>query len=77
MFLLSVLLLAAPNYKLVAQDALEEVYVKEHIPHKKAVPYEYIREADVMWSKIVYRMIDLRQKQNLPLIIRQNLSVTA
>jgi gliding motility associated protien GldN len=67
MFLVGVLSLMALNFKLSAQDALEEVYVKEHIPHKKPVPYEYIREADVMWSKIVYRMIDLRQKQNLPL----------
>jgi gliding motility associated protien GldN len=67
MFLVAVLSLMALNFKLSAQDALEEVYVKEHIPHKKPVPYEYIREADVMWSKIVYRMIDLRQKQNLPL----------
>ncbi|MBN1951244.1 MAG: gliding motility protein GldN [Bacteroidales bacterium] len=50
-----------------AQDNLREVYVREHVPHKKPVPYEYIREADVMWSKVVYRMIDLRQKQNLPL----------
>jgi gliding motility associated protien GldN len=67
MFLVSVLSLMALNYKLSAQDNLEEVYVKEHIPHKKPVPYEYIREADVMWSKVVYRMIDLRQKQNLSL----------
>ena len=50
-----------------AQDNLKEVYVREHIPHKKPVPYEYIREADVMWSKVIYRMVDLRQKQNLPL----------
>ncbi len=50
-----------------AQDQLTEVYSREHIPNKTPVPYEYIREADVMWSKVVYRMIDLRQKQNLPL----------
>lgn len=54
-------------YKVSAQDNLQEVYVREHIPLKKPVPYEYIREADVMWSKIIYRMIDLRQKQNLSL----------
>ena len=47
------------------QDQLVEVYTREHIPNKKPVPYEYIREADVMWSKVVYRMIDLRQKQNM------------
>jgi gliding motility associated protien GldN len=66
-FSLIALFLMTTNYKLAAQDNLEEVYVKEHIPHKKPVPYEYIREADVLWSKVVYRMIDLRQKQNLPL----------
>jgi len=51
----------------VGQDHLVEVYQREHIPNKSPVPYEYMREADVMWSKIMYRMIDLRQKQNLPL----------
>jgi gliding motility associated protien GldN len=66
-FLLIALSGTATTYKLAAQDNLEEVYVREHIPHKKPVPYEYIREADVMWSKVIYRMIDLRQKQNLPL----------
>jgi len=50
-----------------AQDHLVEIYEREHIPNKNPVPYEYIREADVMWSKVVYRMVDLRQKQNLPL----------
>lgn len=51
----------------VAQDHMVEVYSREHIPNKQPVPYEFMREADVMWSKVVYRMIDLRQKQNLPL----------
>jgi len=50
-----------------AQDFKKEVYVKEHIPNKNPVPYPYVREADVMWSKVVWRMVDLRQKQNLPL----------
>jgi gliding motility associated protien GldN len=66
-FLLIGCLLLAFSYSLKAQDNLREVYVREHIPHKKPVPYEYVREADVMWSKIMYRMVDLRQKQNLPL----------
>ncbi|NBC84560.1 MAG: gliding motility protein GldN [Bacteroidetes bacterium] len=50
-----------------AQDFKKEVYVKEHVPNKEPVPYPYVREADVMWSKVVWRMVDLRQKQNLPL----------
>jgi gliding motility associated protien GldN len=66
-FLLTGVLLLGVSYRIDAQDNLKEVYVREHIPHKTPVPYEYIREADVMWSKIIYRMVDLRQKQNLPL----------
>ena len=50
-----------------AQDTKPEVYDKIHIPKKKPIPYPYTREADVMWSKIVWRMVDLREKMNLPL----------
>lgn len=33
----------------------------------KPIPYVYVREADVMWSKRVWRVIDLREKINFPL----------
>jgi gliding motility associated protien GldN len=48
-------------------DEKLEVYTKEHITNKAPIPYAYVREADVMWSKTIYRMIDLRHKQNLAL----------
>lgn len=66
-FLLIGITMLAFTSRVGAQDNLKEIYVREHVPHKRPVPYEYIREADVMWSKIIYRMIDLRQKQNLSL----------
>lgn len=66
-FLLVGALVLSFGNEIQAQDNLKEVYVREHIPYKNPVPYEYIREADVMWSKVIYRMVDLRQKQNLPL----------
>lgn len=44
-----------------------EVYTKVHINKKRPVPYPSIREADVLWTKTIWRMIDLRQKINLPL----------
>lgn len=45
-----------------------DVYVSETIiPQKKPVPYSYIREADVMWAKDVWRTIDLRHRMNMPL----------
>ncbi len=43
------------------------VYENIHIPQKKAIPYAPIREADVMWSKDIWRIIDLREKMNQPL----------
>jgi len=51
----------------LAQDTKPEVYEKIHIPKKKPIPYPYTREADVMWSKVIWRMIDLREKMNLNL----------
>ncbi len=50
-----------------APGVLDGVYVKEHIPTKKVVPYEFVREADVTWSKRVWSVIDLREKFNHPL----------
>jgi gliding motility associated protien GldN len=60
-------MIAVSLQKVKAQDILTEVYTREHIPNKAPVPYPYIREADVMWAKDIYRIIDLKQKQNMPL----------
>lgn len=51
----------------LAQDTKTEVYTKIQIPNKKPIPYPYVREADVMWSTTIWRMVDLREKMNLPL----------
>ncbi|HLO58604.1 MAG TPA: gliding motility protein GldN [Bacteroidales bacterium] len=65
--LMGLAMLAVAPQKMTAQDILTEVYTREHIPNKAPVPYPYLREADVMWAKDIYRIIDLKQKQNLPL----------
>ena len=46
---------------------IDLVYKKEHIQDKKPIPYPSVREADVMWSKLIWRIIDLREKMNQPL----------
>ena len=50
-----------------APGVMDGVYVESNIPTKKVVPYEFVREADVTWSKRVWRVIDLREKFNHPL----------
>ncbi len=50
-----------------APGVLDGTYIPENIPTKKVVPYVHVREADVMWSKRVWSVIDLRQKFNHPL----------
>jgi gliding motility associated protien GldN len=70
--LMGLAMLAVAPQKITAQDILTEVYTREHIPNKAPVPYAYLREADVMWAKDIYRIIDLKQKQNLPLYYPKN-----
>jgi hypothetical protein len=43
-------------------SVLDGVYIQEHIPTKRVVSYVHLREADVMWSKRIWRVIDLREK---------------
>lgn len=50
-----------------APNVTDGVYMKTQIPTKRMIPYEHVREADVMWSKRVWRTIDLREKINHPL----------
>jgi gliding motility associated protien GldN len=40
---------------------------KENVPQEEAIALTHIREADVFWSKRIWRTIDLRQKMNLVL----------
>ena len=46
------------------QTILDGAYIKEHVRTKKVVPYPPVREADVLWSKRVWRTLDLREKVN-------------
>jgi gliding motility associated protien GldN len=49
------------------QTVLDGAYIKEHTKTKRVVPYPPIREADVLWSRRIWRTIDLREKMNHPL----------
>ncbi len=69
LFISSVILgiVMAISFEGFSQNVLDGVYVKEHYPTRKVIPYTHLREADVMWSTRIWRKLDLREKINQPL----------
>lgn len=43
------------------------VFKKKIIENRKPIPYQGVREADVIWAKLLWREINLGEKVNLPL----------
>jgi gliding motility associated protien GldN len=56
-----------PSTGVSSSGVLDGVYIQGHIPTKRVIQYAHLREADVMWSKRIWRTIDLREKLNHPL----------
>ena len=53
-------------------EEMNTVYKKEKHHEKKVQPYAPLRQADVMWSRKIWREIDLRQKINHPFYYPDN-----
>ncbi len=71
----SIILLIAVSFNLTglkAQEVLNGVFTQNHVPSKKPIPYQYLREADVMWAKTIWRKIQLKEKINFPLYYPEN-----
>jgi gliding motility associated protien GldN len=47
---------------------LDDVVRRTMIFENRVLPYEPLREADIPWSKRMWRIIDVREKLNLPFI---------
>ena len=48
------------------QAPRDGAYDEVTVADKGIIPYNYIREADVYWKKRIWRVIDVREKMNLP-----------
>lgn len=54
-----------------SSEPSEDMYVDDIVKRRlivenKALPYEPIREADIAWQKRIWRVIETREKMNLP-----------
>jgi len=45
---------------------LDDIVEKRIIDERMVLPYQPLREADVFWEKRIWRVIDIREKMNLP-----------
>jgi len=45
---------------------LDDIVEKRIIYDRRVLPYDPIREADIFWEKRIWRIIDVREKMNLP-----------
>jgi len=45
---------------------LDDIVEKRIVTDRRVLPYDPVREADIFWEKRVWRIIDVREKMNLP-----------
>jgi gliding motility associated protien GldN len=61
------LLISATSIENATAQIINGAYKRQETFLKKPIPLPMVRESDVFWSKMVWRIIDLREKLNQPL----------
>jgi len=64
LILTSILIVTASQYQLKAQVIVDGAYSKRTTLDRKPAPLPVVRESDAVWSRTVWRIIDLREKAN-------------
>ena len=65
-------LLAVSAQNVLTSEEMNSVYKKEKHHNKRVQQYAPLRQADVMWSRKIWREIDMRQKINHPFYYPEN-----
>ncbi len=45
---------------------IDDVVKKEVMGERRILPYQPVRESDIFWEKRIWRIVDVREKMNLP-----------
>ncbi|MBL7794834.1 MAG: gliding motility protein GldN [Saprospiraceae bacterium] len=48
------------------KSPLDDIVDYRAISDRRVLPYDHVREADIFWEKRIWRVIDIREKMNLP-----------
>lgn len=48
------------------EGPIDDIVEKRIIQERRVLPYQPLREADIFWEKRIWRVIDIREKMNLP-----------
>ena len=65
-FPLLLMVLAFPAVAKPTEEApVDGFYERTLFKDKGVIPYEYVRESDVIWEKRIWRVVDVREKMNL------------
>lgn len=64
--LANVVICSTTHAQRLANPPRDGIYDLHDFEAKKAIPYSSIRESDVIWRKRIWRIIDIREKLNLP-----------
>lgn len=51
---------------------LDDIVKKDIMQERRVLPYQPIRESDIFWEKRIWRIIDVREKMNLPFAYPQD-----
>ncbi|MBK9271612.1 MAG: gliding motility protein GldN [Saprospiraceae bacterium] len=49
----------------VPSEYLDDIVTRQLVPEQRVLAYEPIREADIVWTKRVWRILDTREKMNI------------
>ncbi len=71
LFLTIIMILAAGSYENLSSQVLEGpprdgVYDKTAVNVIQPIAYPYLREADIIWTRRIWRVVDMREKMNQP-----------